>query len=320
MIVDVLRERVTAFFATHASSLGLNPDALVVDYVLNWGGFVNYSYRIRDGRRAFHLKLSASADDQAALRRWMTLAPLLEPYHAPPILDWVDVGPAAGLLFPSLPGSPPTLNDLVLGELLPVLRALNADRDLAAALQPPRTNTARDAYLSSFHDRFNEDLRGISASRPPFVGVDLLGWLEDEVNTLSQRIARSSAFAEPLSRPVHGDLWVNNILWVGAEDWFLVDWDDVRIGDPVADLASLLGPTAGDPRPLKMLDRLEGQLTTAESERLQFLGRATLLDWVIDPLSDWIDAETAAEYVPVVREEKARVHQQALACYRELYR
>jgi hypothetical protein len=69
-----------------------------------------------------------------------------------------------------------------------------------------------------------------------------------------------------------------------------------------------------------MLDRLEGQLTTAESERLQFLGRATLLDWVIDPLSDWIDAETAAEYVPVVREEKARVHQQALACYRELYR
>jgi Ser/Thr protein kinase RdoA (MazF antagonist) len=49
------------------------------------------------------------------------------------------------------------------------------------------------------------------------------------------------AFAEPLRSPVHADLWLNNIQWAGRESWHLLDWDDVRIGDPAADLATLLG-------------------------------------------------------------------------------
>jgi hypothetical protein len=69
-----------------------------------------------------------------------------------------------------------------------------------------------------------------------------------------------------------------------------------------------------------MLERADGVLTSAERERLSYLGRATLLDWVIDPLSDWIDAGTAPEHEHAVRAGKERIHKRALACYAELYR
>jgi hypothetical protein len=320
MNADTLRVLVTDYFASRAPSIGVDPDTLVVEYVLNWGGFVNYSYRIRDRRHAYHLKLSLSADGQAALRRWMTLAPLLERYHAPSILDWIDLGSAAGPLFPCLPGNPPSLSHDVVGELVPVLLQLNEDRGLAAALQPSHTITAHAAYLATFHERFTADLRGIREARPPFVSEDLLQWLDDQVRTLSRMVESAAAFAEPLTRPIHGDLWLNNILWVGRNDWYLVDWDDLRIGDPAADLATLLGPTAEDPHPLKMLEHVDTSLPRSEHDRLIYLGRATLLDWVIDPLADWIEAGTAPEHELAVRAEKERIHKRALGCYRELYR
>ena len=320
MNADSLRVRVSDYFVNRATAFGLDPSTLVVEYVLNWGGFVNFSYRIRDARHVYHLKLSASAEGQAALRRWMTLAPLLEPYHAPPILEWIELGSAAGPLFPCLPGGPPTFGGHVVDELVPVLRRLSADGELAAALEPSHPVTARSAYLAWFHERFTEDLRGIRHARPSFVGEDLLQWLEDQVGILSHLVTSSAAFGEPLTKPIHGDLWLNNILWVSKTDWYLVDWDDMRIGDPATDLATLLGPTAEDARPLKMLERVDGALTPAERERLSHLGRATLLDWVIDPLSDWIDADTAPEHAHAVRAEKERIHKRALACYEGLYR
>lgn len=320
MNADTLRTVVSEYFRQRAAAFQLDRDSLVIEYIVNWGGFVNFSYRIRDARRAYHLKLSVSADDQAALRRWMTLAPLLEAYHAPPVLEWIELDSVAGLLFPSLPGAAPPLNGDVVTALLPVLHALNADARLAAALRPIRGLTARDAYLASFHHRFMEDLRGIRRSPPPFVSGDLLRWLDDEVAALSRTVDSTAAFGETLTKPVHGDLWLNNVLWVSTNEWHLVDWDDMRIGDPAADLAALLGPTAEDPRPLKMHELADGALAPTERERLPFLGRATLLDWVIDPLSDWIDAGAAPEHERVVRLEKERIHRMALGCYEDLYR
>jgi hypothetical protein len=319
MDADTLRVLVRQFFVDHAGSFGLYRDSLAVEYVLNWGGFVNYSYRVRDDRRSYHLKLSTSIGDRTALRRWMTLSPLLERYHAPPVLEWIDIGPAAGLLFPFVPGDPPALHDDVVDELVPMLQQLNEDRELRPALRSRRAITAEEAYRASFHERFMEDLRGIRESRPAFVSESLLVRLEDEVEALARQIAAVPAFAEPLTKPVHGDLWLNNVLWVNRESWHVVDWDEVRIGDPAADLAALLGPTAQDVRPLKMHDRAAGVLTPAEQERLLYLGRATLLDWVIDPVSDWIDAATAPDHAHVVRAEKERVHRLALDRYMHLY-
>jgi hypothetical protein len=319
MNVESLRALATEYVRDHADALDLDRDALLVEYVLNWGGFVNYSYRIRDGRTAYHLKLSMSVEDRTSLQRWMKVGSLLEPYHAPPILEWVDLGTAAGLLFPFIPGNPPALNDDVLAELVPTLARLNADEAVAAALAPAGRVTARDVYLSSFHDRFLEDLRGIREERPPFVSRDLVEWLGREVESLAQAIAATPAFAEPLKSPVHGDLWLNNVLWVSGHAWHLIDWDDLRIGDPAADLAALLGPSPDDVRPLRMLDRVNGSLPAPQRQRLPLLGRATLLDWIIDPLSDWMDAGAAAAYEREVKTEKERVHCQALAHYRHLY-
>jgi len=94
----------------------------------------------------------------------------------------------------------------------------------------------------------------------------------------------------------------------------------MRIGDPAADLATLLGPTANDPRPLILLEQVQGVFTAEERERLPHLGRATLLDGVIDPLSDWIDAGTVPAHQQAVRTGKERIHKRALACYGEMYR
>ena len=315
-----LQGRVRDFFQANAGPYDLDEATLRVDYVLNWGGFVNASYRIRDSRRAYHLKLARSAENRAALRRWRSLAPLLIPYHAPPILDWIDLGSAAGLLFPSLEGGPPALDDAVLDQLPPMVGRLGRDPELAAALAPPTPVTARDVYLASFHDRFTEDLRGIREAPPPFLSPSLLGRLDEEVRSLAERIAASPAFREPLTSPVHGDLWLENVLWTSREQWYLLDWDDLRIGDPAADLATLLGPTRDDLRPLKAVDRVIGRLTRPEEERLSLLGRATLLDWVIDPVADWIEAGTAPEHEPLVRREKERIHHRALEHYDRIYR
>ncbi|MGH7636209.1 MAG: phosphotransferase, partial [Gemmatimonadaceae bacterium] len=194
------------------------------------------------------------------------------------------------------------------------------DQGLTEALQPRHIITAHSAYLHSFHERFTEDLRGIRESRPPFVEPGLLRWLEDEVGVLSQLIESCAAFGEALTKPVHGDLWLNNILWESRSTWHLVDWDDLRIGDPAADLAALIGPTADDPRPLKMLGQAEGGLTSAERERLPYLGRATLLDWVIDPVADWIEARVSPPHERDIRAAKEGIHKRALSCYRALYR
>jgi hypothetical protein len=65
---------------------------------------------------------------------------------------------------------------------------------------------------------------------------------------------------------------------------------------------------------------VQSLLTATERERLPYLGRATLLDWVIDPLSDWIDARTAPAHQQDVRTANEQIYKRALACYEELYR
>lgn len=319
MDADVLGMLVRDHFREHAVEYSLAADGVTARYVLNWGGFVNFSYRVTDGRRAYHLKLAVTEDRQAPLRRWYKVRDLLVPYHAPPIVDWIELGVAAGLLFSVVPGSVPPLSALVIDALVPVLGALYGDVRLAEALREAETVTARDGYLAIIHDRLTEDLRGITQAPPPFVDPARLQWMHDETERLRLAIESSAAFDEPLSSPVHGDLWLNNIHWAGRDEWSVLDWDDMRIGDPAADLAALLGPTASDLRPLKMAERAHAALTAPQRARLPLLGRATVLDWVIDPLSDWVDAHVSATHLHEVRAEKERVHREALATYRAMY-
>jgi len=82
----------------------------------------------------------------------------------------------------------------------------------------------------------------------------------------------------------------------------------------------LFGPTRIDLR--TAVERaLPPQVTSDPGvrERLPLYARASLLDWVLDPLADWIDAGEAPAHVAEVRAEKERVHRTALDAYRRGY-
>jgi hypothetical protein len=317
---EELTEVARRFFTSHAGEFGLDGTRVDVRYVLNWGGFVNTSLQVRDGRSGLHVKLSTTDGGQAALRRWQELDSLLRPYHAPPILGWVDVGAAGGLVFPLLKGSAPSPSPEVIESVLAQVQNLWVDAELAKQLRGETAETAADCYLGTYHDRFCADLAAVDCQRPPFLPEGDLSYMREEVAYLESLVREGSPFLEEVTAPTHGDLWLNNVLWQNTDSWWLLDWDDLQVGDPAMDLVTLTGPTSTDLRPLKYLDQTVGELSGAARERLNLLGRASLLDWVIDPLADWIEAKASPAHESAVRAEKERVHREALSLYRELYR
>jgi aminoglycoside phosphotransferase (APT) family kinase protein len=319
MSVDSLHAQLLHFFREHAASFGLNSRSLTVDYILNWGGFVNHSFRVSDGPQHFHVKLSNSEDGRAALARWQRLSPLLERYHAPPVLDWIELADAAGILTRFVDGTPPQLSATVLAAVLPVLQQLHRDDDLRTALDASGPITARQVFFQTYHERFTEDLQTIADTPPPFIDAPTLSWLLAEVEAIGAAVDDAPAFDDALDSPVHGDLWLNNLLWTDPAHWHILDWDDLRVGDPAVDVAMLTGPTANDLAPLKSFARASAHLTNPERERLHLLGRASLLDWVIDPLADWIDSDKAPAHEAAVKREKERIHRAALQLYRAQY-
>ena len=319
MNVNQLQTTVHSHLTENADALGIDASGLKITYVLNWGGFVNHSFRVSDGSARYHLKLGTTDEQRSTLRRWYELNETLQRYHAPPVLDWLEFDGVCGLLFPVVSGSTPELDDEVLDAVTSAIRPLWQDGELAATLRSAGTITAADTYFGIYDTRFTEDLASMREERPPFVSLDTIAYLEDQVALLAERVKSNEAFAEELDSPVHGDLWLNNVLWKSRDSWYLLDWDDVRIGDPAIDVAMLTGPTAIDLTPLKRLDEMWPRLTAVQRERLTLLGRASLLDWVIDPVSDWIVAGVAPDLRDVVRAEKEGTHHSALALYRRLF-
>lgn len=325
---DDLRQAAGHFFIAHAADFGLQADAIEVTHVLNPGGFVNFSYRISDGRTHLFAKLSTAEHRRGRLEAWQELDPLLRPHRAPPVLAAVDLGSAAGLVFPWLPGRSPVFGPEVIRSVLAVAVDLWADDELADRLRdratvmpggPPTRTTAANSYFDNYHDRFTADLAEIASNCPPFVDPAVLDFMRGEVDAMERRVRDSSAFQEDVTTPVHGDLWLNNVLWESAESWWLLDWDNVQIGDPAIDLAMLTGPAPSDLRPLKRLDLVKEVAPPDIVERLGLLGQASLLDWVIDPLADWLEADAVPDQADEARPEKERLHREALALYREVY-
>ena len=317
--VDRLRATIEQHFRDNAASYELHASALRVTYVLNRGGFVNHSFRVGDGRRQLHVKLATSADARQSLRRWHELDEVLRTYRAPPVLGWLDVSGASGLIFPVVAGTTPALTRAVLHAVCPLLQQLWNDAALTEALPARSGATAAHDYLDTYHARFTEDLRFVRGARPAFVTQDTLDYLEEQAIQLAAHVQDAAAFQELLHSPVHGDLWLDNILWRDATSWHLLDWDEVRIGDPAMDVAMLTGPSNDDGTPLKLADATVDLLPRAARARLPLLGQASLLDWAIDPLADWIDADAAPDHTAEVRREKEAVHRQALGLYQERY-
>src|SRR5215831_2087983 len=72
------------------SELDLDAATTRVTHILNWGGFVNHSFFVRDAHRRYHLKLTPSPDS-ARLRQWYELGAILSArYRAPAVLRWIE--------------------------------------------------------------------------------------------------------------------------------------------------------------------------------------------------------------------------------------
>ncbi len=319
-----LEARIAEEIAARADVLGMDTARLRVTYVLNRGGFTNRSYHVTDGHRRFHLKLADQPETLAALERWRGLHALLAArHHAPPMVDWVRI-PGAGLegpLFDHIDGAVPDVRSPALVAAIgPLLGRLHGDRDLAARLagrEPPAP--CRDTLRGTLIARFREELEQVGAHRPGFVSARTLEWVRREVDAIEREAWDLPAFAEMADSPIHGDLWLNNLLRGTDGRWWVLDWDDLSLGDPALDWATLLGPTVADPAPLDVSALPPDSVTPAVRERLPLYARAVLLDWVLDPIADWIEADAAPEHAAAVRAEKERIHHAALARYRAKY-
>ena len=318
---DELQAAALAWARRHVAATELDPGAITVSPVPNRGGFVNASFHVTDAARRYHLKL-APAGECAGLETWRRVhARLTDLYRAPQMIAWGAVPETSGFgaLFEHLEGSPPTsLADGLVDDLVGVLRELHADRELAAALVG--SGTCLDHYFENHDRRFRGDLEGIQSAPPPFLRDAHVRWMWSEVERLAAIVRGSPAFQEPATATVHGDLWLDNLLVTDSGNVRVLDWDDLRLGDRVLDIATLFGPSPNDVRPVdeSALPR-NLFLNTVELERLRIYAPATLLDWVVDPLADWVEVDGRVHDPVRVRADKERVHRAALALYMRRY-
>jgi len=293
--------------------------------VINWGGFGCRSFTIQDGRVTYHVKLSDDPELVADLARWRRLAPTLtERFRAPRARGWLDIEAPrfSGLVFDRVDAATPErLTPSTRALAIDTITRLHDDRDLRSRLRElgDPTESCAAAYRRLYHRRFLDDLEGIGVAPPPFAPPSLLAWMAEEVAVLERLALESAVFQEPADCPVHGDLWLNNLLVSPTGELFIVDWDGLGLSDPMIDWTMLDGPNPHDQAP--RADRPSGQLpaSRAERERLGLYARAALLDWVIDPLADWVEAEREPEHGERVRAANRPIHERALRLYRERY-
>jgi aminoglycoside phosphotransferase (APT) family kinase protein len=143
--------------------------------------------------------------------------------------------------------------------------------------------------------------------------------MREEVESMAERVAAAEPFAAPAAVASHRDLWLDNLLVTPDGALFVLDWDGLALGDPMMDLAMLLGPSRSNVRSALEKDLPSLPFSAAERERFRAYARASLLDWIIDPLSDWVEAAHEPEHGAAIRAANRRVHEEALAVYRKIY-
>ena len=298
--------------------LNLNPTNTRVRHVLNWGGFVNHSFSIEDGSVRYHLKLTNDLDTEK-FRRWHKLHHLLEQrYRAPEVIDWLEFPEIefAGLLQKHIDGRTANFRDnrTLLTQLIALLHRLHDDVDLQIQLNTSQSQkTYFDHFVETYIDRFNADLEAISKEELPFVSPRLLKCMREEIDRLCIAAVSEQAFHKSAMEPVHADLHENNVL-VTTDSWFVLDWDDLALGDPAIDFAVLVWPIVFESGDWKDLPLAGTDIEIRK--RLNVCFRAQLLDEVIDPLADYVAAGVVPSKQAEVQLVKRQQHERALKRYR----
>lgn len=195
------------------------------------------------------------------------------------------------------------------------LAALHSDGELARHLDAgvrPCLDTLQDNILG----RLAGEMRAIAAAGLPFVDAAMVFWMNDEIMRVGALAEASPVFGLPEMSPIHSDLWLDNFLVESGGNWYLLDWDFLWLGDPALDWALLVRPPLETWRPVsweEALPEIAGE--PALHERCDLYTRASLLDWVIDPLSNHLAADVAPEYAVGVRASNRDQHLLALDRY-----
>ena len=276
----------------------LGPDAHV-EHRANHTGVGKLSFAVRVGDRALWAKVAADADEDESLATWARVAGILAERHAaPPVLDVLSVDGRTALLFPHL-DAPQATRGLLherYGEARALLAGLHSDTELAHLLGGPTTTA--DCFRSVWLTRFVADLDVIEG----YVARDLHDYLADEVDDLTGQV---EALDLQVHAAVHGDPWHENFLVTPDRLW-LLDWEDLCVGDPVVDDAILRRDAVGtDPHHWP-----EGAADVAAR-------RALMLDSVIDVAADWVEAELLKGGNPLVRRQKEAAYLAGLDVYRD---
>ncbi len=322
MELHSLQSHLHKHLVDHAHELGLNPKSIDLTYVLNWGGFVNASFTATDGVRKVHIKVSQSEDSDECLRRWYQIHQALEHnYHAPKILLHLIVPETdhEAIVFEHIDGEiPKSLSTELANNVLQVLQLLHSDEDIPRVLHPNGlpNPTFADCYKQTLHDRFIEDLAIVKENLPPFVDQECFDWMRQQADRLLNEVENSPSFKLKTNRLAHGDLWLNNLLVDKQNNFWILDWDDLAISDPALDLIMLLSPSVESIEPFEISEEKNSYPIDPDlKERLKIYAPARLLDWVIDPLADYIEAEAAPEVADEVREKNRQFHLDAKAAY-----
>ena len=273
----------------------LGPDAVVRHHV-NHTGAGKLSFAVRVGDRRLWARVAADSDEEEALATWSRVARLLAERHAaPPVLDELEVAGRTTLLFAFIdaPVADRTGLQRRYDEARAVLTGLHDDTELAALLGAPTTAAA--AYREVWLARFVADLDIIEG----YVAKDLHAYLCDEVDTLGALV---DTLDEPVHTAVHGDPWHENLLLAPERLW-LLDWEDLAVGDPAVDAALLRYDAMGSDRH-----------HWPDTPRDLVAHRALMLDQVIDVAADWVEHPD-----PVVRRRKEAAYLAGLEAYRDVF-
>jgi len=321
--VHELRVRLLHALRTRTAGIDVGDDPSV-EPLENWGGFVSASFRVIGGGADVVVKLAHEPQAIEGLRRWERFASLLEArHHAPHLRGPMRLEGTAyeGAVFDWVEGGVPRRRDAALvARVAAALDRLHGDADLAARLapfDPPRR--CRDVYFGILDDRFRADLRFVGERPPPFVGAADLEWMRAEVDALARLVEGSPAFAEPADAPCHGDLWTGNLVVGPRGTLGILDWDGLALGDPVFDVANLLGPTEERPSAAAIEDVPSRTWSEARRVRFSAYARAGLFDAIVDGLADWADAETLGEGAADMRARKRASVEAARREYRTAF-
>ena len=305
------------------SRLNLDPNRILVRHVFNWGGFVNHSFSVDDGSVKYHLKITDDTESARKLQLWHRIQHVLERgYRAPEVMDWLDFPEIgfAGLLQRHIDGRTAAFRDdpVLVEQLIELVSRLHKDAEIRSHLNTPGSQkTYLDHFVETYIDRFNADLEEIATAQPSFVSASLFKWMRNETDRLRAAAASVSAFHNPAGDPVHGDLNEGNVL-VTPNDWFVVDWDDLALGDPAVEFAVLLWPMVYQGR--KWSEFSIPNVEDSFRARIEVCLRAQLLDEVIDPLADYVVADAVPSKQLEVQAVKRKGHEEALERYQSFWR